>query len=79
MKSEDIAHDLLYGFGFEFLMIMHIIRYSKEEGVSVSDVIQIFKQRSIDPKYVAYISYSGYQSFKDLISDLKEETWNKSN
>ena len=59
MENKDVAHDLLYGYGFEFLMIMHICRYSKEEGVSISDVIQIFKDANIHPKSIAYISYSG--------------------
>ncbi len=65
--------NFLIGQGFNMFMMMHITRYSKEEKISIPEIIKIFKDNSIDPNYVAYMSFNGYESFKRLISGLKEE------
>lgn len=67
----NLGKELLYTQGFRFLMTLWMYRYSKETGLSIHEIIQIFKSKEIDVNYVAYISYSGYQRFKNLISDLK--------
>lgn len=72
MKSKEIANILLYGYGFNFLMTMHILRYSKEEKISIHEIIQKFKDNSVSINYVAYISYNGYESFKRLFSGLEK-------
>lgn len=69
MKKEEAA-ELLYKHGFNIFMTMHICRYSIEAKISIHDIIQKFKDNSIDPKYVAYISFNGYESFKRLISAI---------
>lgn len=57
---------------FSFLMTMHIYRYASEKNISIHDIIKKFKDNSIDPNYVEYISFNGYKSFKRLISALEE-------
>ena len=69
MRKEEAA-ELLYKHGFNIFMTMHIFRYSNEEKISIHEIIQKFKDNSIDPNYVAYISFSGYESFKRLFVAL---------
>jgi len=71
MCTEEYANFLINQ-GFNMFMTMHIIRYAKEGKVSIRDIIKKFKDNSIDPKYVAYISFNGYESFRRLILALEE-------
>ena len=71
MKAEELASELLQKHGFNMFMTMHICRYSKETGISIHDIIQKFKDNSIDPKYVAYVSFNGYESFCRLVSIME--------
>jgi len=72
MNTEEAAKKLLYGHGYNFLLSMHIIRYSIENYISIHEVIQKFKDNKIDLNYAAYISFNGYESFKRLILTLEE-------
>ena len=72
MNAEKAAKELLYKHGFNMFMTMHIIKYSEETGISIHDIIQKFKDNSIEPNYVAYISFNGYESFCKLVSAMEK-------
>lgn len=72
MSEEKLANYFI-GQGFNMFMTIHMHRYAKEEKINIHEIIQKFKDNKIDPNYVAYISFNGYESFKRLISALEEE------
>ena len=72
MNTEKAAKELL-STGTNLFMTMHIIRYSKEEKISIHEIIQKFKDASIHPDHVAHLSCNGYESFKSLISMISKE------
>lgn len=60
-------------FGFSTFLALHILRYSRENNVSISEIIELFKNNNFPLKSASWISFNGYESFVRLINQLKEE------
>lgn len=73
MNTKKLANELISKYGFNCFMVLHILRYSREEKISIHEIFKILKENSVEPNYVGFISWGGYQSFKRLISELKNK------
>ena len=58
----------LLSFGFSFLLTWHILRYSKENNIEIPKIIKTLKDAGIPVEDASYISFGGYNSFKNMIN-----------
>jgi len=63
----------LLDFGFSIFLTSHILRYSKENDISISEIIELFKVNNIPLKSASFISFGGYKSFARMVNQLEKE------
>lgn len=67
----------LLDFGFSLFLTLHILRYSKENNISISEIIELFKVNDIPLESASFVSFGGYRSFTRMINQLKTEVKNE--
>jgi len=67
-KANDKLLEGLFDYGFSIFLVLHMLRYSKENNIKIPEIIKILSDGKIPVKYASYISFSGYNSFKNMIN-----------